>query len=216
MAKRRILTPQRIVDTAIELLDREGYREFSMRKLAAVIGVDPMAIYHHIANRADLMYRVVDSVIGQCELPVEHTSWEESVKAICTEFRRLAHRHPGVIQIFDEFESWVPNEHRITEAMYGALRRGGFSSQATVRGARLLLAYTENFCAWELSDWIAPYTPIMRKEFIDSLTHGEFPLALQLVDEITHVVPDEEFEFGLEVVVRGLATHPHASTDRCP
>lgn len=212
MRKRRNLTPERIVHKAIEILDREGYKEFTMRKLASHLSVDPMAIYHHIPNRADLLYRVVDAVIGQCALPHGQATWEETVRAICTAFRRLAHRHPGVIDIFNEFESWVPNEHRINEAMYAALRAGGFSPQATARGARLLLAYTENFCSWELTDWIAPYTPDMRLEFIDSLAQGEFPLTRQLVDEVTHINPDAEFEFGLEVVIRGLEIAKRPST----
>ena len=163
-----------------------------------------MAIYHHIPNRAALMYQVVDRVIGECELPTGDGPWRETAKAICSAFRAMAHRHPGVIQVFDTFDDWVPGEHRIAEALYATLKTGGFSDVDIVKAARLLLAYTENFCAWELTDWIAPYTPEMRSELSDSLAQGEFPLTMTLLEEITHVEPDAEFAFGLDVIVRGL------------
>ena len=206
MSKRKTLSAERIVAVAIDMLDREGPRNFSMRKLAGKFGVDPMAIYYHIPNRAALMYRVVDQVIGQCELPQELATWQETCKTVCAGFRQLAHRHPGVIQVFDEFEDWVPGEHRISEALHGALRSAGFDARGTVRAARLLLAYTENFCTWELGDWIAPYTPEMRSELSDSLAQGEFPLTTELIEEIVDIDPDAEFEFGLEVIIRGLET----------
>ncbi|MBS38458.1 MAG: hypothetical protein CMO26_21345 [Thiotrichales bacterium] len=204
MARNPKLSADQIVQCAIELLDREGPRRFSMRKLAALFDVDPMALYHHVPNRAALMYRVVDTVMADCELPEASGSWQEDAKVICRAFRQLAHRHPGVIRVFDEFEDWVPAEHRITEAMYATLSSGGFTAGHIVRGARLLISYTENFCVWELTDWIAPYTPEMKTELSDSLAQGQFPLTTKLIDQITDVDPDAEFEFGLRVMVRGL------------
>lgn len=204
MANKSNLNAERIVAAAIELLDREGHRNFSMRKLAGQFGVDPMAIYYHVPNRAALMYQVVNRVVSECELPDEITTWQDSCKAICAGFRQLAHRHPGVIQVFDEFEDWIPGEHRISEALHRALQTGGFDDRETVRAARLLFAYSENFCAWELNDWIAPFTPEMRSELVDSLAQGDFPLTTKLVDQIVDIDTDAEFEFGLAVMIRGL------------
>jgi AcrR family transcriptional regulator len=90
MSKRKTMTPQGIVDAAIELLDQQGDEQFSMRKLATHLGVDPMAIYYHIPNRAALMSCVFDTVVGKCELPQNATSWQQEVKGICAGFRKLA------------------------------------------------------------------------------------------------------------------------------
>jgi AcrR family transcriptional regulator len=212
VAKRPSLAPDIIVSTAIELLNNGGHKTFSMRKLAAQFGVDPMAIYYHIPNRAALMYRVVDTVVSQCELPEDLSSWQDASRETCRAFRRLAHRNPGVIQVFDEFDDWIPSEHRIAEALHVALLSAGFDARMTVRGARLLLAFTENFCSWELTDWIEPYTPEMRSELTDSLAQGDFPVTTQLLDEIVDVDPDIEFEFGLEIIIQGLESH---RTYRC-
>ncbi len=204
MSQRGTLSRERIVEAAIAMLDQGGKAHFSMRKLAGAMGVDPMALYHHVPNRQALMNGVVDQVIGECDLPQPNGSWQEQVRAICHAFRDLGHRHPGVYLVYATFEEWVLNEHRLNEAMYAALRSGGFSSQAMVRAARMLLAYTENFTCWELTDWMAPYSPEERAKLIESLSEGDFPLTTELVDEIADVDADAEFAYGLDVVIRGL------------
>lgn len=204
MVERIKLTSERIIDGATSLLDRNGLKKFSMRKLAAYLEVDPMAIYYHIPNRTALIALVVDKVVSQCKLPIEVLPWQEAVKSICIEFRKLAHRHPGVIEVYDEFDEWVPGEFRLLESMHAAIEAGGFDRQSTARAAKMLLAYTENFCVWELGDWIRPYTDEMRSEFIEHLELGSYPVTTSLIEELVNVDADSEFEFGLDVQIRGL------------
>ena len=204
MSRRANLSADKILDRAIELLDRDGPQKFSMRKLAAEFDVDPMAIYYHIPNRSVLMHRVVDTVVSRCELPDGKSDWQQTCVAICHAFRRLAQQHPGVIRTFDSFDDWVAGEHRISEALHAALLAGGFDASNTARAARLLLGYTENFCAWESTDWIMPYTPEMRSELEDSLAEGDYPVTTGLLDEVVDIDPDAEFEFGLVIMIRGL------------
>ena len=204
MTARSKLTADAIVDEAIKLLDRDGPKQFSMRKLAARFSVDPMAIYYHIPNRAALMHRVIGTVVSRCELPEATTNWQDSCRRVCSAFRQLAHRHPGVIQAFDTFDDWVDGEHRISEALHKALAEAGFNARLTVRGARLLLSYTENFCAWELTDWITPYTPETRSELVKSLAQGDYPVTQGLLKEMTEIEPEAEFDFGLDAILLGL------------
>ena len=213
MSKRGNLSADKILDRAIELLDRDGPEKFSMRKLAAEFDVDPMAIYYHIPNRSALMHRVVDTVVSRCELPDGKSGWQQTCVAICRAFRRLAQQHPGVIRTFDGFDDWVAGEHRISEALHAALTAGGFGAAHTARTARLLLGYTENFCAWESTDWIRPYTPEMRSELEDSLAEGNYPVTTKLLDEVVNIDPDAEFEFGLTIMIRGLEASLENATE---
>ena len=56
------LTREQIVAAAITLLDAEGVDSFSMRRLGAALGADPMSIYHNIPTKAALFDAVVDAV----------------------------------------------------------------------------------------------------------------------------------------------------------
>jgi TetR/AcrR family tetracycline transcriptional repressor len=204
MVKRKRLTPEGIIIAAIELLGRDGKKRFSMRRLAAYLGVDPMAIYYHIPNRATLIFQIVDSVISKCELPQEALSWQVEVKEICAGFRRMAHQHPEVIQIYAEFHDWAPGDLRLSEAMHSALKVGGFEKLAITKAARLLRAYTENFCYWELNGWIEPLDSESRLKFTENLNQGEYPVTTDLLENLVNIDPEAEFNFGLSVLIAGL------------
>jgi hypothetical protein len=53
--ERTPLTRQRALDAAVELADRDGIDAVSMRNLASRLGVVPMALYKHVANKEDLL-----------------------------------------------------------------------------------------------------------------------------------------------------------------
>ena len=204
MVKRKGLTPEGIIIAAIEILGRDGNKLFSMRRLAAHLGVDPMAIYYHIPNRATLIFKIVDSVISQCELPQEALSWQVEVKAICAEYRRMAQQYPEVIKIYREFLDWAPGDLRLYEAMHSALKVGGFEKLAITKAARLLHAYTENFCDWEVNGWIEPLDSESRLKFTESLKQGEYPVTTDLLENLVNIDPEAEFNFGLDVLIAGL------------
>ncbi|MCV7226600.1 TetR/AcrR family transcriptional regulator [Mycolicibacterium komossense] len=68
------MTRTLIVDVARTHLDNAGIENFSMRALAAAIGVTPMAIYRHVGDREQLLGLVLDDVSApfpDIELPAD-------------------------------------------------------------------------------------------------------------------------------------------------
>ena len=63
------LTRQRVLRAAVALADRGGVGALSMRKLAQELGVEAMSLYHHVANKDDILDGIVDVVFGEIELP---------------------------------------------------------------------------------------------------------------------------------------------------
>lgn len=61
-------TAASILTAARKLLDREGVAAVAMRPVAERVGITPMAIYRHYADRASLLNAVADE--GFCELAV--------------------------------------------------------------------------------------------------------------------------------------------------
>ena len=41
-----------------------------MRKLGVELGVEAMSLYHHVANKGDLLDGMIDIVFGEIDLPV--------------------------------------------------------------------------------------------------------------------------------------------------
>lgn len=51
-----------ILERALQIVDREGRDELSMRRLAKELGVTPMALYHYVRDKKSLMSALVDKV----------------------------------------------------------------------------------------------------------------------------------------------------------
>ncbi len=201
MKPRGKLTQAGIVEVALQMLDENGEKKFSMRKLAMALNVDPMAIYHHHANKKALLNAVMQLMMEGCEVPELSGHWQRDVRDLCHCFRRLAQKHPGTFCIYETYEDDVPAEHRLHEAFHAALLSGGFSRLETVQAVRLLLAYTEGFAVDEISGWSDPDD---RDELIESFNQGPYPTLISLIDEIGTTDADANFEFGLNILIRGL------------
>ena len=63
------LTPRARAAAAIAHADAGGLETLSMRTLAEALGVAPMALYRHVANKDDLIDGMVDVVFSEIELP---------------------------------------------------------------------------------------------------------------------------------------------------
>lgn len=56
----RPTTAEKILRAAHKLFDREGADAVTMRRVADAVGITPMAIYRHFANRETLLKRISD------------------------------------------------------------------------------------------------------------------------------------------------------------
>jgi AcrR family transcriptional regulator len=64
---RKPLSRALVLQAAIALADEAGLEAFSMRALAQMLGVVPMALYKHVANKEELLDGMVDVVFSEIE-----------------------------------------------------------------------------------------------------------------------------------------------------
>ncbi|MBD8871849.1 TetR/AcrR family transcriptional regulator [Rhodanobacter sp. DHB23] len=57
---KRLTTAEKILRAAHKLFDREGGEAVTMRRVAELVGITPMAIYRHFPNREALLKRIAD------------------------------------------------------------------------------------------------------------------------------------------------------------
>jgi AcrR family transcriptional regulator len=75
-----------IVVRALDLLDRGGLAEVTMRRLAAELGVQASALYHHVPNKQSLLALMADSLLERAVWP-EESDWDDQVAGTCTVLR---------------------------------------------------------------------------------------------------------------------------------
>jgi AcrR family transcriptional regulator len=88
-----------IVRASIAVADAEGFERLTMRRLSAELGVTPMAIYHHVRDKEELLDLVLDESLRPLPLPdVEGDPLDEIVGWFHA-FHELMVDHPGLAQL---------------------------------------------------------------------------------------------------------------------
>lgn len=128
-----------VVNRAIEVLDEYGLESLTMRRLAAELGVQPSALYHHVPNKQTLLAAVADEILARGRRPQRARAWDRRVVEVCAELRdaMLAYRDGAeVVSTAYTFGLGVTGPpNRLREA----LRDGGFPDDLVDVGTRALL-----------------------------------------------------------------------------
>ena len=90
------VTPERIIDAALELTARHGVESWTLRQLAGAVDAYPAVIYHHVGDRDTVVTAVVDRVIAMYELPPGDLEWRAWWRQFLTNLRLVFMRYPGV------------------------------------------------------------------------------------------------------------------------
>jgi len=199
-----------VLDEAIRIADKNGIDGLTMRSLAAELGVRPMSLYHHVANKSAILDGIVDVVFGEMDLPLPDGDWREELRRRTSSARLVLRRHPWAIPLLDSRATPGPATLRHHEAVLATLRTAGFSVEMTGHAYALLDAFLYGFAVQEAG---LPFTrtdspPEVASSIAAQIDPGAYP---HLVEYATERVLQpgydfgDEFEFGLDVVLDALA-----------
>src|SRR5947208_13605437 len=128
-ARRRVqLSRDRVLRAAVALADNVGIEALSMRNLAEELGVVPMALYKHVANKEELLDGMIAVVVGEIDPPAPGTDWKTAVRQRILSARRELLHHPWASRGAERRKSTAP---AVLEAMAAMTGR---SRAATLRG----------------------------------------------------------------------------------
>jgi AcrR family transcriptional regulator len=207
------LSREAIAAAALAIVDRDGLDALTMRTVAQYLGTGAASLYAHVASKEDLLELVVERVIGEVELPGEPDPehWQERVKEWAHAVRAVFQRHRDLARASFARVPLGENALRSSERMIAVMRAGGLSDQVIAYACDLLplyvmaVCYEESLYGSETSqEDIATYVAKMR-DYFESLPRDRFPNMVSLAGPLTAGAGDERFEFGLDVLVRGLA-----------
>jgi AcrR family transcriptional regulator len=208
--QRSRLSRDRVLRAAVELADESGIESISMRKLASELGVVPMALYKHVADKEDLLDGMVDLVIAEIEPPVPGGDWKAAVRERILSARRALLRHPWARRALETRTTPTPVVLAYEDSMIGLFRDAGFSLDLTHHVLHALASRTFGFTQelYEASSTAAPPAEIPPE------VEQAFPHIAEIMRLITHssdsVVglagcDDQfEFEFALDLLLDGI------------
>ncbi len=213
MPKRKIVTRKplsraRVLQAAVALADRAGLEGFSMRRLAQELGVVPMALYKHVANKEELLDGMVDIVFSEIELPCEDLDWRSAMRGRAISTRDAMKRHSWAIGMMESRHPG-PANLRNHNAVMGALRKAGFSFEMAIHAYSVQDAYIYGFALQERDTGFE--TPDSAGEAAQR--RGERIGALERYSHLAEIVrrlPESgydnavEFVWGLDLILDGL------------
>jgi AcrR family transcriptional regulator len=210
-ADRQRLSRERVLSAAIDLADEGGIDQLTMRKLGQRLGVEAMSLYNHVKNKEDLLDGLIDLVFAEVQLPSTELAWKQAMRLRGIALREALGRHRWAIGLMESRTSPGPATLRHHDAVLGCLFAAGFSLQLTAHAYAVLDSYIYGFVLQEQGlpmegpDETAALAEVMLAQFPSDLyPHlSAFTTGHVLTPGYDFAA---EFEFGLDLILDGLAT----------
>jgi AcrR family transcriptional regulator len=198
------LSRARIVSAALELVDSEGLSALSMRKLGARLGVDPMAIYYYVPNKDALLDAIVEAVMAEIDLSFDVPSApaEERIVGAARSYRDALIAHVNALPIVLSRGPRTPAAMRPVELLISMLRDAGLSPAQAMAGMNAIASTVRGTTAMGGASPERP-TPEQLAALAEQFTAEEFPSLREAMLCRTDSL-DEDFEFGIRALARGL------------
>lgn len=193
---RRPLTRERIIAEAIQLADREGLSEVSLRRIASRLGVHVTSLYNHVPTKDAVVDGMVEYLMRKANLPKEVSDWKDWVRTLANGLRRVAHKHPGAIAAFHHRPVQGPEAAEFPELGLEAFRSAGCSLAKAYSAMKATALVVLGLL---LEETKTPGRKIPETD-VGALPPERFPLTHQLH---TIAVPDI-WAYTIETLVTGL------------
>jgi TetR/AcrR family tetracycline transcriptional repressor len=214
------LSKRRVAEAALAHIDEFGLGAFSMREIAARLGVYPATVHWHVSTREALLAEVAAMVMSDVTPPPGKQAWQEWIAELFRRCRAAVRRHPNVAQLLGAqlvSNGSLPIE--LVEGVLATLVEAGFEGQPLLEAYNCVIAAMLGFVTMEFSPLPSDNTQAWAEELrervhtIRPLDHPVLTRNLPLLanqafivrwDNGTAVPLDSSFERHIQIVIDGL------------
>jgi AcrR family transcriptional regulator len=187
-------------------VDQDGLEALTMRRLADRLQVDPMSIYKYVPGKEALLDGLAEALWNELRLPDGERGWKETLRALATALRQLAHAHPHAYGlVLGRGVLPGPALHALHTALR-SLESAGLSRAQAAEMIRTLVAYAAGYAMLELS--CSPAAGGTELEQLVMLTRAlprDAPVDLVEVARLmADCDMDHQFNLGLDLILTGL------------
>jgi AcrR family transcriptional regulator len=214
--RRSPLNRERVLRAAVELADEAGIDALSMRRLAQDLGVVPMALYKHVANKEELLDQMVDTIVREIDPPVRDADWKSAVRLRVLSARRALMVHPWARSVIETRTNTTSAVLEYMDTLAGLFLAGGLTPDLThhvmhALGSRMWGFTQEVFDDSEGRE-PAVITPDAQIAMIQHMAESHphlLKIALAAAHDdasvVGHGCDDQfEFEFALDLLLDGV------------
>jgi TetR/AcrR family transcriptional regulator, tetracycline repressor protein len=203
------LSRERVVQAALQLIEAGGGKGLSMRRVADGLGVSASSLYGYVASKEELVQLVLDRIFDEVKPPPGDLGWQEGLRQYAREILQTYRRHPGVAALTLGRVPLSTAMFASVETSLEVFRAIGMPDEVAAYVGDLAglyigaFAYEQDIAAGGQPD------PAQIAAWLGSLPAGRFPniVAMARSGKLTAGSADDRFEWGLDVIIRGLGTY---------
>jgi AcrR family transcriptional regulator len=206
--RRPPLTPERIRETALELIEKDGLEELSTRKLGRALGVEAMAIYWYFPNKDALLDAVVESLVSKiapADVPPAKLPGDfiDALRGLAHAYRNLAKSYPKAFPLLALRRFATEPTYEFLNTLFTLAEEHGLDARATARFYRLVSSYCSGAALNELAG-------LQHRD--EGPAGAPYPRLVAVWKWLGPEHYDDVFSFGLEVLLSALRAEATGST----
>jgi TetR/AcrR family transcriptional regulator, tetracycline repressor protein len=208
-APRPQLSRDVVVSAALMVVESEGGDALTMRRVADEIGVSASSLYGYVANKEELVQLVLEQIMTEIRFPPADGDWQQILREWAREARSVFRRHPGVAGLTLGRVPFGPGMLAVAERMLAVLRAAGLPDQVAAFAGDIGSLYVAAYAHEEDVTPVAAPGEFAAQagRWLKSLPADKFPHTVALADMLVAGDSDDRFEWGLDVLIRGLASY---------
>lgn len=198
-----------LLDAAFALLANEGEAGFSIRKLGASAGVDPMTVLHHFHSKEELLRQIADRALETVDLPMPSDDWRADLRKVANSYRALARRHPRVFHLHFRFNATGPADHASSEVVYRAMRKTGLPDGVAAGLGLAFYAFVLGFALAEIEGLLLPLNETEEAE-MRALDPLGYPATKAFIPAFKKLNSEAAFDAAVAAFIDGVALRAKA------
>lgn len=198
--RKPLLSRERIVATALALVDAEGLAAVSTRRLAAELGVSGPSLYNHFKVKDEILDAVADTVVAQVDLSMfdDGTDWRTALLRWGRSYRAALRAHPSIVPFLAQGPGRRPAGLRMADAVYGGMVSAGWPPVHATRIGAMMRYFVAGSALGSFARGF-----VDDPEAYDPADYPHLGRA-HLLAEYQERVDEGAFEAGLQALVDGL------------
>ena len=202
------LTREKVTAAAVEMIDRDGPDAFSLRRLAAELGIAAMSLYNHVPGKDALLDDVAEWLLGEVDFSGADTgTWQQRLRAHAAAFRAAALRHPKAFPLVLTRPTQSPAALNNIRCALASVSELDLAPRELVRVVRAFAAFIVGTIMRELGSiaTVAARDAEQARRRLTEITATGDPLLVSVAPHLAAADHEAEYHYGVELLIAGLA-----------
>jgi len=202
------LSRERIVDTALALVDQQGLSALTFRRLGKALACEAMSIYHYFPSKRHLLDALVEKTLEGIREPPAELDPIGRLRFVGFEYRAMAHRYPRFFPHAALHRLNMPAGVAFIERMLGHFRAAVPDDRLAAQAFRIFGYYVVGAALDETLGYAAG--PSAAEPVSDEYVARECPQLAASAPYFKAPWFQSTFELGFEMLLNGI-DHMRAS-----